>query len=253
MFGVSPSVLLLTATVAPDPAMPVLRVRDPASRRREYERAFAFYLGLPPELVSGIVLAENSGADLTPFAEIAARRGMADRVELLPVSAAPPALGRGVGEAHIIDEAMGGSVLLRAAGPDQGIWKVTGRYMVCNLRRLIARRPATDLYVNLRRRPQTWCVTYAYAFTRRGYERYLADATERFRPSAEVDLVTEYAMGRYVEELLGRGEPIVPRFAAEPRLDGVRAWDQESYRSPRQRLKYLARVSARRTLPGLWV
>ncbi|HEX3801464.1 MAG TPA: hypothetical protein VHV75_01365 [Solirubrobacteraceae bacterium] len=244
--------LLITATVTPNPDVPLLRVRDPDLRRAEYLDALRFYLSLPPSVLDRLVFAENSQADLDVFRHLAAECGAADRFEAIAVAAAPSDLGRGVGEARIIDEAMRRSESLRAQ--DGTVWKVTGRYTVRNIAKLILTAPEASLYVNLRRRPQRWCDTYAYAFTRAGYVRYLSDAEQLLIGKSQRGAIPgEIVMAGRVEELLSAGEPIVPRFKHEPRVDGVRAHDLRSYAGAAQRSKYLARVVARRLAPGLWM
>ena len=246
-----PVVLLLTATITPDPNVPLLSVRDPGERQQEYLAALSFYLDVSQQAIDRIVFAESSASDLEPFEQLAREKGMEERLQLLPVESAPPELGRGVGEACIIDQAMVDSPAIRALQPDQQIWKVTGRYVVRNLERLITTAPQSDWYVNLRRVPIRYCDTCAYAFTVRGYERYLGDAAERIRSSGA--LSGEFAMATLVEELLARREPVVGRFRYVPRVEGVRAADQVAYHGGRQRMKYAVRVLARRVAPSIWV
>ncbi len=136
----------------------------------------------------------------------------------------------------------------------ESIWKITGRYTVKNLTRLIATAPRTDLYINLRRRPRLWCDTYAYAFTRGGHKRHLLPLTGALVNDWEkTQRPTEIFMATKVEEWIRAGADVVPRFRYEPRVDGVRGYDRASYGGARQRTKYAARTVARRLAPALWI
>ena len=134
------------------------------------------------------------------------------------------------------------------------MWKITGRYLVRNLRRLIDTAPDVDLYVNLRRWPRLWCDTYAYAFTRSGLERYLVPWWRIVDATTGPGHFGEVTIAHQLLPLLERGEPgIAPRFKYEPRLGGVRGSDLQSYDSPKQQVKYAVRVVARRLAPRLWI
>ncbi|WP_375491200.1 hypothetical protein [uncultured Jatrophihabitans sp.] len=244
-------VLLMTATVTPDPAMSTLVRRNPTERFDEYLKSAAFYFPLIPQTFSAVIFAENSGADLGAIEAIADRHDMRDRLTTLNVPPIDPEAGRSAGEAHIVRVAMGSVPALMTLDAHQQVWKVTGRYIVRNMKHLVATAPTTDLYINVRRRPHAWCDTYAYSFTRAGYGRYLEDATEAIR--AGVGYTGEQTMSAHIETLIEAGEPITPRLRYEPRISGVRGRDGASYGSPTQRAKYMARVIARHVKPGVWL
>src|SRR4051812_21428574 len=112
--GPRPSaVVLMTATVAPPHVIGDLRHRDPDQRLAEYLAALDFYLGLRRG-VRALVFAENSGYDLVSLKALAARKGAADRMELLPVPRAEATESRGAGEARIVRYAMEHSQVLQA-------------------------------------------------------------------------------------------------------------------------------------------
>jgi hypothetical protein len=248
-----PSALLLTATITPDERVPLLKARDPQQRLQEYLAALDFYLGLPTAAIGPIVFAENSQSDLSAVSALAERRGAAGRFEALHVPGGPPELGRGVGEARLVRDAIELSPTLQAVTATQQIWKVTGRYTVRNLAKLARTAPDCDLYINLRRRPTSWCDTWAYAFTREGYARCLAGATEAIAATAGTGEKGERTMARLVEELLRSGADVRPRLRYEARIQGIRGIDLVPYDDPKQRLKYLARIVAKRVAPSLWI
>jgi hypothetical protein len=248
----APAALLMTATITPDASVPMLKVRDPETRLREYARSLDFYLGFP-DVLDRIVLAENSGSDLTALESVAKRKGAAHRFEALHVDPTPAELGRGVGEAQIVRQAMASSTLLADLSDAQHVWKVTGRYILRNIAQLAATAPPSAVYINVRRRPRLWCDTYAYAFTRSGYERHLAGAAEAIAGEAGTGPLGEESMARMILGLIDQGADIVPRFRYEPRLEGTRGVDLTAHTDPKQRLKYVTRVVARRLAPGLWI
>jgi hypothetical protein len=241
-------VLLLTATVTPQRGVMNLTVREPEERRREYEAVLLRALSLVPSAFAGVVLAENSGADLTRFEELAGGR----RVEVLPVPAWDGAgnPGRGFLETHLVQEAVRRSRLIDELEPDV-IWKMTGRYWVTNMARLVTSvQPGQDLYVNLRSRPSPWADMWVYGVTPEGLSRlgqHVDRLWERDDRPAERELFT------VVTELAGQGVKVVPRFGVEPRIEGRRGFDSVSYSSPAQRAKWLLRTVAKRVAPRLWI
>jgi hypothetical protein len=242
----------MTATVAPPPGVGGLRHYDVAQRRQEYLAALDVYLD-PESGVERVVFAENSDSDLSPMRELSEHKGAAGRFETLPVPRADRVEPRSIGEARIVRYAMEHSPTLQGLLPRQHVWKVTGRYILRNLRRLIETAPDTDLYINVRRWPLLWCDTYAYAFTRAGFERYVEPATSAIEHDKSPDRIGEKTVAREIMNFLDAGAPIVPRFKYEPRVDGVRGSDLVSYGSPKQRVKYATRVAVRRLAPGLWI
>jgi hypothetical protein len=229
-----------------------LKHYDRDQRLREYLAALDFYLGLAHG-VERVVFAENSESDLGPMRALAERNGVAPRLETVAVPRAQHVEPRSIGEARIMRYAMEHANVLRDLQPRQQVWKATGRYIVRNLQRLIDTAPDIDLYINVRRWPRLWCDTYTYAFTRAGFERYVVPATNAVEADASPDRIGEVTVAREIMAFLDRGEPIVPRFKYEPRVDGVRGSDLVSYESPKQRAKYATRVVARRLAPRVWI
>jgi hypothetical protein len=237
--------LLLTATIEPAPAVArSLAVADPARRRQEYEAAFAAYVADPRRL-DGVILAENSGADLEPFRRIAPR-GLA--VELLNVPSRPAAdrTGRGYLETLLVADAFAASELLDR--PDAVAIKATGRYRTANR---ITLDLTHDLGFNSRKHPEPWVDMWLYFANARGM-RALADRADAL-VEGEAGTPSERSMWAVLDGIERDGLRVQRRFAAEPRLSGVRAWDGRSYESPRQRAKWVARTVAKRVVPGLWI
>lgn len=129
------SVLLLTATINPDAAVPSLARRDPVTRRQDYVTAVSFYAAhLDPDECR-IVFAENSGADVDEIVSAAARHGHS--ITVLSSAGDPVSAGRGKGngEAELIDRSA--AWIVDEMGAAVPVIKVTGRIVVRNIRRFL--------------------------------------------------------------------------------------------------------------------
>ena len=249
LLGRRPRVLLLTASIRPAASVDGLIVRDPQERRQEYLHAFRAAQQHVGRSVDGLVLAENSEADLSEFEQIAA----ADpRVEVLPVP--PRDGGRGAGrgwlETHLVSDAFDRSRLL--ADPEVTAWKLTGRYQLLNLAKLVDAGPhGHDLVLNVRRYPSPWADMWVYATTARGIG-LLHERLDRLREDLD-QAPAERALYDSALELRDEGHDVALRLAAEPYLTGRRGWDGTPYDSSTQRSKWLLRSAGKRLAPGLWI
>jgi hypothetical protein len=248
------NVLLLTATITPPAGVPSLARIDPDQRLQDYEQALAFYLPLVGRCIDEIIVAENSSSDISSLRALAECSGLTDQVEFLVFDGLdhPVEYGRGYGEFRLIDHVMAHSRVVQTRGSPVTIWKVTGRYIVRNLCRIIERRPrAFDLYCNVRNWPRRWADMYLLAWSAAGYKALIRGSCEQLketenRGSPEVrfrDLVESAAVGLKV----------IPRFTITPLIEGVRGLDNRAYSRGRNLLKFYLRSAMRRTAPWLWV
>jgi hypothetical protein len=249
-----PHALLMTATIAPSPAIGETLRSDPGLRLRDYCEALRWYLELPDQVIDRVVVLENSRSDLSAFAELAKHVGATKSLELLSTNPdAPPERGKGYAESLMIEEGLSRSNLLR---PDSTFWKVTGRLQVLNLATLIRTAPARfDLYCDLRDVPliadllggNQWMETRLFATTPAAYLRL-------FGGQADCDYVIEKGFYRLVREATAANEMnIYPRFRRQPVLAGVSGASGASYRSLSYRVKGLTRSISRLILPALWL
>jgi len=246
-------VVLLTATVVvPDDARNLAR-RDTALRLQDYLHAFDFYLGLLAKGSFGaLVLCENSGFDLAPFAAKARQAGLQDRVELISHFGLdhPARYGRGYGEFKLVDHAMQHSALIATQGAHLRLWKVTGRYQVHNLPRLIASQPQhADLYCHCRNFPIPWMDMYLMRWNRRAYDALIHGVYRRLRQD-DTPTSAEQHFRALIDSHAG-GLHIVRRFRQVPHVEGVRGFDNGVYQAMRH--KWLARALAQRVAPWLWI
>lgn len=241
----SSPVILLTATVQPLKGQPGLVVSDPCLRLSQYLAVFSSVLHLDAK----IVLVENSGADLRPFLDLARSMGREADFEALSVGVDWKAeMGRGYAETLLVGEGIARSRIIEA---NSLIWKVTGRYKVANLGRLMAAAPDCDLCVNLRRYPRAWADMWVYALTPHGWS-LLAPHVSRLR-SDSLCGPAELGMFEIVKRLYIDEPRILRRLPYEPRISGVRGYDGRSYEGGRQRTKYFVRASVRQLAPWIWL
>ena len=154
----------MTATITPLPGIPVLARTDPKARLQDYQEALAFYSGLLGGCFDAIVFAENSNSDVSPLIAASSKRRHFDKLEFISFYGLDyePKHGRGYGEFRLVDHAISTSKLLRS---DDVIWKVTGRYIVKNIERIVDLRPPdSDLYCHLRNYPYRLCELYLMAW-----------------------------------------------------------------------------------------
>ena len=152
-FPVMKNILLLTATITPPSGVPDLRRTSPLHRMADYRRALEFYCELPETIITHIVFVENSGTDISPLREVVLKRHASHRVEFVTFNGLdyPSNYGRGYGEFKLMDYAVGHSDILRSAQSHDRLWKVTGRYRVLNLPKLLKTAPAQfELYCDRR-------------------------------------------------------------------------------------------------------
>ncbi|MFO1207029.1 MAG: hypothetical protein U1E63_15130 [Burkholderiales bacterium] len=226
---------------------------DTATRLDDYVEAFHFYLQqLARGAFDALVLCENSGFDLTPFADAARNSGLRCRTELIGHRGLdhPARFGRGYGEFKLVDYAMQHSSLIAGLGAGAHVWKITGRYKVQNVARLIESQPDdADLYCHCRDFPTRWLDMYLMRWNRRAYVELIQGLYHQLCQDE-----TPTSAEQRFRQIIDRASPslrIVRRFAHVPRIDGVRGFDNRPYGTMQR--KYLARVIANHFTPWLWI
>lgn len=246
--------LLLTATVTPPPDARNLARRDPALRLDDYLQAFDHYLALlRAGHVGALVLCENSGHDMAAFDARARAAGLRAQVELIAHQGLdhPAHYGRGYGEFKLIDHAMRQSTLLAGMGPALRVWKVTGRYRVHNLPRLLATQPLqADLYCHCRNWPLRWTDLYLLRWNQRAYRTLIEGAYRRLQQD-DTRTSAEQHFRTLIDGPQAAALHIVRRFRQVPRIEGVRGFDNRVYQAMRS--KWLAREFTHRVAPWLWI
>lgn len=240
------NVALITSTIAPAQGVIHLKRCDPEERLADYLRAFDFYCEcLRYGVFDRLVYADNSGYPLDTLRALAELNGVSSLVEFVSFrSDTPPKNNRLYLELHLIAEALKTSRFLQEADL---IWKITGRYIIQNIGKLVRARAAYQLHVNFRDFPERCVDFYVAGFTRRAFDTLFSDL--------------ESYSGHNSGELILRGRldagsfdfPIARRLSAVPKVLGVRGFDGASYGSLKSRMKFQMRKLLNLALPGLWV
>ena len=247
------NILLMTATITPLPGIPVLARTDPKARLQDYQTALAFYSGLLDGPFDAIVFAENSNSDVSPLIAASSKRRHFDKIEFISFYGLDyePKHGRGFGEFRLVDHAISTSRLIR---PDDVIWKVTGRYVVKNIEKVVdSRPPDSDLYCHLRNYPYRLCELYLMAWTRRGYESFIKGINTKLRNDIIPDKYTveETLFREAVDQSFGVIN-IASRFKVLPVVSGVKGWDNCQF-SNAWSLKIASKRLANVLIPFLWL
>jgi hypothetical protein len=240
--------LVMTSTLVPPADASDLVVRDASMRVQQYCSAIDLYAPLVGSSFSELIYADNSGSDLGTIA----KRLKSHRIrhELVRCPATPGSVGRGEGEARIIDHALQASALLE--GKAGFIWKVTGRYRITNLVACTVLARQAEVVMNVRTIPRPWADTFVYGFTRSGHSNFLSesartDHAELREPDESMEHFWAKLMLLYERNL----EPVDLRLPREPYVTGTRGSDGRSYQDPRQRAKWVMRSVSKRLVPGL--
>jgi hypothetical protein len=248
------NVLVMTATISPPANAPHLLRRDPALRLTDYASALSFYRKLLGSCIDKIVFIDNSNSDVSSIAKPIMNTGPKNRVELLSFHGLdhPAEYGRGYGEFKLLDYAMENSAALTALTSQDRVWKVTGRYIVINLQRVIEKAPEHfDLYYDMKNYPMKWVDTRLMAWTTIGYNKAFRGLYHELRE----DILKAPAETRLYPVLRTFvGQPgVVPRFTVQPRIGGIRGYDNKNFLRGRNLLKYHIRAAARKLVPWFWV
>lgn len=250
-------VLLLTATIRPNPSFDIAGAPNAEDRSAQYAQALAYALRHYREIQS-IVLAENSGADLEALRRVAEDNPQGKTVEFVSFSANefPPHFSKADAESDLIDRTLDRSEELAA---HSHFAKLTGRLWIRNLAKLLSRAPWNLLL-------------YADARDHRIYERLGLSASANYLDTrffiAQHDFYCDHfrhlhlirsrkgntqLKSSFLEaaEALGSLPGVWLRFPVEPAFRGRAAHWRKSYSGPKERLKRSIRSVTRRVLPGL--
>lgn len=246
-------IVVMTATITPKPDVRSLGRKDPSLRLRDYEEGLLFYGNAVGKSVDRIVFVENSQSDLSSLKAIADRLNISDKVEFISFAGLdyPQMYGRGYGELFLLDHAMKESQFIREYGRSAIIWKVTGRYIVSNIAKLIARRPRNlEFYCNMRNFPKRVVDMYLMAWTVVGYKKYLEHKCEIYEVSSAAAF-PEKAL-REDFDRAEKDSKFVKRFRIVPLVSGIRGLDNKGY-STDNIWKFYIRTVLHRACPVLWI
>lgn len=243
-------ILLLTATIAPRAGTQYLSHADPARRLGEYKTSLEFYLN---ELKRGtfdhIVFAENSGHPIEVLHDCVSAHGLSHAVSFVHVEATrSPDNPRMLLELDLISQALR-QVPLESLDDDARIWKVTGRYIIRNIRSIVVKAPKNvDCCFHIRNHPRRWAEFFIAGFNTTGFEKIFRANMPLFVPREPTGEEILYTLITPPS-----GVTISARLARIPRIEGVRGFDGRRYGDLRGKVGYIARSVLNVVAPSLWI
>ncbi|OYV43652.1 MAG: hypothetical protein B7X10_06360 [Burkholderiales bacterium 21-58-4] len=216
------NILLLTSTIRPKANQPQLRLVSPEERLKDYDEALRFYGRLlEKKVLDKIVYVDNSGYDLLFLKERHPSRDI-EWISFYDLDY-DPSFHRGYGEFRLIDHAFSHAETLSKVGDGDRIWKITGRYKVKNLQRVIAMAPRCfDLYCNVHK---GWAEMGFMAWSGTGYHCHIRDIWKLFATGR----VPELILAEKLNTLAHEHGKIVTTFFWPPFIVGRRGTDGGSF------------------------
>ncbi|MDO5703842.1 MAG: hypothetical protein Q4G49_02060 [Paracoccus sp. (in: a-proteobacteria)] len=248
------TLLVMTATIKPPSNALLLTRTHVGARIEDYRRGLRHNLALVRAgVVSGVVFVDNSGHGTAEMQETVADEpgDLAGKVELISYDAQldKNVQTRFAGECKLLSHAFQNSRMILTATASH-VWKVTGRYVVRNLGRIIsADYGDSDLIVHCRNRPSRF-VDFGLAGFRRNRATELIG---RVLDWPDVERLDESIIRKMIDGGSFDDIRVAQRFAAIPDFSGVRGSDSASYDGLAYRAKFMARVTANRLFPRLWI
>ena len=238
-----PFQMVLTASV--NPKGMYVKVADSQTRLQQYLRAVTALLDTASPVIDGITLIENTGADLAPFHELAAKNNRyGKKVEFLglDLNDYPLEYGIGYGEFRLLDAGIQQSKWI---GPETSLVKLTGRLIVRNLVSILSRIPAgMDMVADIKsyKDPSDgWVESRLMVIGQPFYMTRLIGMYQQVNGSKGV--AAEHCLYQVV-----RGSPqakITPRLPREPQWVGFSGSTGMRYDSLSMRLRHPPRVLRR--------
>ena len=227
------NIVLLTATITPRANQQNLKLADPIDRLNDYKLALGHYNKLLENgVIDRLVFVENSGYDLVELSNIYPN----PRIEWLSAYDMnyPITFHRGYGEFRLIDHAMKNSLSIVSSHPAAIVWKVTGRYIIENLPRVIRFAPKRfDLYCDSSDR---WTEMSLMAWTKFGHERLLQNVWELFSSGMAPELI----LAPLLLNVTGTECVVVREFCWPPLVIGRRGTDGGQFAGSLTRWKFRA-------------
>lgn len=217
------NILLLTSTIKPNPDQPELNLTDPNDRLEDYKRALDFYSYLLGRgVVDNIVFVDNSGFDL----KILSEQFKSNDIEWISFYGLdyPGHYHRGYGEFKLIDYAFKNSDTLQNIKDNDAVWKITGRYVVRNLKNFIRMAPGHfDIYCNTR---NVWTELSVISWNRSGYEKWIKGIWEKFATGK----VPELTLCEFLKEKSTTARGIIMKYYWPAYIIGRRGSDGTNFK-----------------------
>ena len=226
------NIVLLTSTIKPNSNQPGLKLTNPEDRLEDYREALAFYsMKLREGTIDRIVFVDNSGFDLKCLSDIFPSKNI-EWISFFGLDY-PLSYHRGYGEFKLIDYAFANSSNLRKLETGDIVWKITGRYIVKNLKSIIKYAPRQfDLYCDIRK---NWVDMGIMAWSSAGYENHVKGMSENFKTAMPPELI----MSQRIREQVKSSDRVVTNFYRMPLIIGRRGFDGGLFQGKFTYVKFL--------------
>ncbi len=246
-------ILLITSTIAPAADTFSLKVVNSRSRLDDYKSAFLFYCkALKKNAFERIVYVDNSGHSLDELQEIAVKEGVDSQIEFISYQSSvdPKINSRFYLEINLIDYFFKNSNLLKNY-PDSIVWKVTGRYLIKNISKIISASNDSnyDLYINCRNHPYKVVDFYLVGMSATTYSTIFSNNLELYKGTTDGEII----LREYVDQIDKSQLKILTRFPVVPRILGTRGFDGNKYGGTKDLTKYYFRSILNVLMPSLWL
>lgn len=246
------NIALITSTIAPDTNVHLLARTNVNQRLEDYKAAFSFYCDqLSAGVFDWLVYVDNSGYDLSEIESIARKKNVLNRVEFISYkSNTAPSNNRFFLEINLIDYFVKNSSVMHK-NPKAMVWKITGRYLIKNIRSIVkhCNKTHADMYINMRNYPYKVVDFYFVGFTLVAYEALFARNLYLYEGLSDGELT----LRRYLDSTALPSLRIQKRLPVTPRLIGIRGFDGGRYGGRKDTTKYYIRSVFNKVLPFVWI
>lgn len=245
------NILFITSTIQPDSNVFLLKRSQVEDRLKDYQSAFRFYCSqLRNDVFYKIVYVDNSGYDLLSLKAIAQEFNLTDKVEFVSYKASTNYnKSRFYLEMNLINYGMENSKTC-SDHQDAMFWKVTGRYLIKNIHAIISEvKQPYDLYINFRNYPYKVLDFYLVGFLASNFKNTLGKNIEFYDSTEDGELI----LRRLIEKGAFKQFLVVTRFKHIPKIYGIRGFDNASYSSLANQLKFSFRNVINFLLPSLYL
>jgi hypothetical protein len=208
-------------------------------------------------VVDRILFVDNTHGDLSPLVRLAQEIPHAKDVEFIGFEGNdhPVQRGKAYGEFKLMDFGLANTALF---GPEDIVWKTTGRLKFLNLPEM-SRRSETlrfDVLCDLHNVPWVgtgnWQTRHnmdlrVFAFRKKAYDTVFRNQWRAHESGFDAGFMYHLVLQKHA------GVRVVPRFPVQAQLQGISGRHQRDYRSHSQSLKDAVRGATRRIAPWLWL
>lgn len=248
-------ILIMTATITPPKNIQNLKRINPETRLNDYLNALNFYFSsTTTSVIDKILFIENSNSDLSKLQEFTKKAGKEDYVEFVSFSGLdyPMEYGIAYGEFKLLDIGLSMSNIITQLSSTDILWKITGRYKLINLVKLIESAPTQySLYCDLKRFPGYWMDLRVWSSTVNGYDRILRGIYSELREDKIKKSAEVFAFSHVINVM--QKEKIIPRFKVQPYIDGYSAYGNFHYLQGKKGITFFLRTFIRKLIPSLWI